>query len=145
MAKSKNIGKTAATQELVGLMMYGVSVGMPMTNIPQLQQLYATKVTAGLSLFTWVMYALLGLIPLAYAVINNLKPLIISNILWLMVEVMMIYGIIIYSPGMLPHDYERLLLINNIGKAIGYLGLFSISLAFAFFAMDLFETEKGTK
>lgn len=123
--------------------MYGVSVGMPMTNIPQLQQLYTTKVTTGLSLSTWVMYAVLGFIPLAYAIVNNLKPLVISNILWLLVEAMMIYGIIIYSPGLLPQDYERLLLINNIGKAIGYLGLFALSLAFAFFAMDLFETEKG--
>lgn len=137
MPKTKN----ALSNKTIGYMMYVVAVGMPLTTVPQLQQLYSTKVTTGLSLATWLMYTAFGIIPLLYAISNKLKPLILTNVLWLIVDSLMIYGIIRYSPNLMPHAYDNLLLINNIGKAINMIGLFCLSMAFAFFAADLIKEE----
>ena len=124
-------------------MMYAVAVGMPFTNLPQLMQIYTTKVTTGLSISTWVMYLAFGFIPLLYAVSNRLKPLIISNVLWMIIYVFMIVGIFRYSPHLVPTAYDKLLHINNLGKAINQIGLFCVSIAFALFGLDLVEVRKG--
>ena len=130
---------------MIGYMMYAVAVGMPLTNIPQLNLIYTTKVTTGLSVSTWIMYLVFGFIPLMYAISNRLRPLIISNILWMIVYGLMIYGIIIYSPNLIPHEYSKLLVINNFGKILTQLGLFFLSVGFAFFSYDLIESSKSSK
>lgn len=138
MPKTKN----AVSNKAIGYMMYVVAVVMPLTTIPQIQQLYSTKVTTGLSLTTWVMYTAFGIVPLLYAISNKLKPLILTNVIWMVIDFLMIYGIIRYSPSLMPHSYDKLLFINNIGKAINMIGLFCLSMAFAFFAADLIKEEK---
>lgn len=138
MSKSE----TFLSKKNIGYMMYFVAIAMPLTTVPQLQQLYSTQVATGLSLSTWIMYTAFGVVPLLYAISNNLKPLILTNILWMIVDFMMIYGIIVYSPNLLPNSYDSLLLINNIGKAINMIGIFCLSTAFAFFAVDLINQEK---
>ncbi len=137
--------KQNSSKKLVGYMMYGVAVFMPLSNLPQINQVYSTKVVTGLSLFSWVSYLLLGLIPFAYAVINNLRPLVISNILWTFVNIAMIYGILRYTPSLVPEDFEKLLLINNIGKWLSVLGLFFVSTACALYAVDLIGMKNAKK
>ena len=46
--------KKAISNKTIGYMMYAVAVGMPFTNLPQLLQIYTTKVTTGLSISTWM-------------------------------------------------------------------------------------------
>lgn len=135
--------KTAQSQKLVGYMMYAVGVGMPLTNLPQIMQIFSTKVTTGLSVSTWIMYTVFGFIPLLYAISNKLKPLIISNILWMFIDALMIYGILRYSPNFIPTDYDKLLHLNNIGKTVNQVGLFCLSIAFCLFAIDLLESRQG--
>lgn len=132
-------------QKIIGYVMYVFAVVYPFTNVPQIKQIYTTHVVTGLSLFSWVSYLLFGLIPLTYAFLNRLKPLMISNVLWIIVDLVMIYGIIIYSPNLIPKDFDRLLLINNIGKSIGVLGMILISSASALFAVDLIGLKHGKK
>lgn len=129
-------------KKVVGWTMYVTSIVMPLSNYPQIHQLYSTHVTSGLSIATWIMYLFFGLIPLAYAVVNNLRPLIISNVLWTGVNLIMIFGILKY--GVLAGDgsYERLLMVNNFGKALSGIGLILISTAFALYAYDLIERPK---
>ncbi len=137
--------KHLSSKKIIGYMMYVVAVVMPLSNLPQINQVYSTKVVTGLSLYSWVTYLLFGLIPLFYAISNGLKPLIVSNILWIFVNLSMIYGIIIYSPNFIPKDFQRLLFINNAGKYIGVMGLFLVSTACALFAVDLIGLNNGKK
>lgn len=129
----------STTNKIIGYMMYAFAVLTPLSNWPQINQLFSTKVTAGLSISTWTLYLVLGLIPLTYAIINKIRPLVVSNILWTLVDILMIYGIIVYTPGFLPKDYQHLLLINNIGKAISGIGLICLSSAFALYTFDLLK------
>lgn len=135
--------KHITQKQMVGYLMYAVAVIMPLSNVPQILQIYNTRVVTGISLFTWVVYFFMCLVPLAYAVTNRLRPLIISNILWTAVNIFMIYGIIIYSPDLLPKNFDRLLLINNTGKSLAVLGTFFVSIAAALFASDLLGLKHG--
>lgn len=129
----------STSNKVIGYLMYAFAVLTPLSNLPQISQLFSTKVTAGLSISTWTLYLVLGLIPLTYAIVNNIRPLIVSNVLWIFVDAIMIYGIIVYTPGFLPKDYQQLLLINNIGKAISGIGLLCLSSAFALYTFDLLK------
>ncbi|HEX3081886.1 MAG TPA: PQ-loop domain-containing transporter [Candidatus Saccharimonadia bacterium] len=138
--------KVTASQKLVGYGMYAMSLVFPLSNYPQIYQLYHTHVTSGLSLATWIMYFVFNLVPLAYAMVNRLKPLIVSNILWMIIYLIMIFGIIKYGTPLANGSYEQLLMVNNIGKAINGFGLLCISIALAIYANDLIGlTRRGGK
>jgi uncharacterized protein with PQ loop repeat len=73
------------------------AVFMPLTTLPQIIQLYTSHDASGLSLLMWVLYTI-GVIPfLLFGVIYHHSQLVVLNILWLIVQVTMITGIIIYS------------------------------------------------
>lgn len=129
-------------KRLVSYGMFFVAIIAPLSNYPQIYKLFTLKVTEGLSVETWVMYLIFGFIQLVYAISNSIKPLILSNILWILVEIVMIYGIISLNITKSPPEYSTLLIINNIGKSIMGFGLILCSSAAAMFAYDYFENSK---
>ena len=143
MIKKKH--RHISSRKLVGYIMLAVAFIAPLSNLPQIYKLFSLQVTEGLSVETWIMYLLLTIVQLAYAYVNKIRPLIISNILWIIVDLIMIYGIIAFSVSSSPPGYEELLLANNVGKAIGGLALILISSAAALFAYDLAQTGQSSK
>lgn len=127
---------------MLSYIMFSVAILAPLSNYPQINKLFTLQITEGLSVETWIMYLLFAVIQLMYAVSNSIKPLIVSNVLWIIIELIMIYGILLFSVDKSPPEYSQLLLINNIGKAIGGIGIICLSSAAAMFAFDLSETEK---
>lgn len=72
------------------------SVLMPATTIPQIFKIYSTQDVTGLSLSMWVLYTI-GVIPfLIYGIVHKEKPLVLLNILWLIAQVVIITGILLY-------------------------------------------------
>jgi uncharacterized protein with PQ loop repeat len=140
MAKKKH--KHMSSRKLVGYIMLAVAFIAPLSNLPQIYKLFTLQVTEGLSVETWIMYLVLTVVQLAYAYVNNIRPLIISNILWIIVDLIMIYGIVAFGISSSPPEYEQLLLANNIGKAMGGLALLMISSAAALFAYDLMHVDQ---
>jgi uncharacterized protein with PQ loop repeat len=127
--------------KIIGYAMYVVAFVMPLSHLPAIINLYQTQVTTGLSIESWVVYFFGAMVPLAYAITNKMKPLIISNILWLTIDLVMLFGIIKF--GVLAGDdsFQRLLLVNNIGKTLAGLGLIALSTAAILFGYDLINTE----
>jgi uncharacterized protein with PQ loop repeat len=69
---------------------------MPLTAVPQIQILYSSQDAGSLSLAMWVLYCV-GCLPfLMFGVIYKHIQLIILNTLWLIVQVIMIVGILMY-------------------------------------------------
>lgn len=128
-------------KSLLTYVMFFVAFAAPASNFPQIYTLFTLKVTEGLSVETWVMYIAFAFVQLAYAITNKIKPLIISNILWIAVECVMIYGILSFRIAKAPPEYAQLLLINNIGKAIGGLGIMCFSSAAALYLYDLMRLQ----
>ena len=72
------------------------SVLMPATTIPQIIKIYSTQDVSGLSLSMWILYTI-GVIPfLIYGIVHKEKPLILLNILWIIAQLIIIFGILIY-------------------------------------------------
>lgn len=138
MTQQKHLG---VGKKFIGYTMYVFAFIMPLSNLPQIYQLFQTQVTTGLSLQTWVLYMVFGFIPLTYAITYKIKPLIITNILWTIVDLIMIIGIIRF--GYVSNDnFEQLLMINNIGKTLAGLGFICLSSAAALFAHNIFKVSK---
>jgi uncharacterized protein with PQ loop repeat len=138
--------KNNTSKKIIGYAMYVVAFAMPLSHVPGVLNLYQTRVTTGLSLDTWVIYFIGGLVPFAYAISNRIKPLIISNILWVTIDALMLYGIIKFGVLSGNSSFERLLLFNNIGKTLAGLGLIALSTAAILFGYDLINTpRKGKK
>lgn len=74
------------------------AVLMPLTTLPQIYLLYSTKNASGLSLLMWVLYTV-GCIPfLLFGYLYRHRQLVVLNSLWLVVQVVMIAGILMYKP-----------------------------------------------
>jgi uncharacterized protein with PQ loop repeat len=72
------------------------AVIQPLTTIPQVYKVYSTHNVASLSLFTWLGYALVGLVFLAYGIRYKLKPIAITQIIWFSLQMSIVVGILIY-------------------------------------------------
>ncbi len=137
--------KNNTSKKLIGYAMYVVAFAMPLSHVPSVLNLYQTRVTTGLALDTWIIYFIGGLVPFAYAISNRIKPLIISNILWVTIDALMVYGIIKFGVLGGDNSFQRLLLINSIGKTLAGLGLIALSTAAILFGYDLIHTPKRSK
>lgn len=72
------------------------AVLMPMTTLPQVYMLYTSHNASGLSLAMWVLYAI-GCVPfLLFGIIYKHAQLILLNVLWLIMQAVMIVGILLY-------------------------------------------------
>ncbi len=72
------------------------SVLMPLTAVPQILKLYTTQDASSLSIWMWVLYAITVLPFLAYGIAHKVRHLILLNLLWLVVQIIMIVGIVMY-------------------------------------------------
>lgn len=72
------------------------SVLMPATTIPQIWKIFRYQRVEGLSLEMWILYTI-GVIPfLIYGIVHKEKPLIVLNVLWLIAQIIIIVGILMY-------------------------------------------------
>lgn len=69
----------------------------PLTATPQVYAIYTTHDVSGVSLWTWLGFMLLGLVFLAYGIIHDLKPILITQTLWFVVDILVVIGILLYQ------------------------------------------------
>jgi MtN3 and saliva related transmembrane protein len=77
--------------------MAGAAVIHPLTALPQVIQIYTTQSAAGVSLLTWLMFMALGSIFLAYGIVHRIKPFIVTQILWFIVDFLVVIGVLLYG------------------------------------------------
>ena len=58
---------------------------------------WVDKNAAGLSLFTWTAYVVSPILWLIYGIVHKEKAIIFSNILWIIVDLAVLIGAIIYG------------------------------------------------
>jgi uncharacterized protein with PQ loop repeat len=74
-----------------------VSIVNPLVAIPQAVIIYVNQSAANVSLVTWVSFMLVGIILTFYSIAHHIKPMIINQILWFLVDFVIIIGILIYG------------------------------------------------
>lgn len=73
------------------------SVILPFTTLPQLYIIYIENNVSGVSAFTWFAYAILTIPIFIYSIKRKELPLILLNGLWIVVDLAVAIGVLIYS------------------------------------------------
>jgi uncharacterized protein with PQ loop repeat len=75
----------------------GVAVIGPMMNIPQIFKIYYYQNASSISLFSFSCFAFFNILWLMYGIVHKEKPIIIAYILWLITNIFIITGTVLYS------------------------------------------------
>jgi uncharacterized protein with PQ loop repeat len=68
----------------------------PLLGLPQIIEIYTTQNVSGLSLLAWIGFTFYTLVFLTFGIVHKLKPLIITQTLWLATYILIIIGILLY-------------------------------------------------
>ena len=70
----------------------------PITGVPQIFSVLQGQ-TSGISLPSWFGFILFALFFLVYGAVHRIKPMIITNALWLLVDSLVVTGVIVQRLG----------------------------------------------
>lgn len=73
------------------------SVVMPLTTLPQIFKIYFYQTATGVSLSMWVLYNFSCIVMLIYGIMHKSKAIIVLNSMWLLVNIIIIVGVIMYG------------------------------------------------
>ena len=69
----------------------------PLVTIPQIYEIYTSQQAENVSLLTWVGYLIFGIIFLIYGYIFKLRPIFYGQIIWVILQITVVTGILIYG------------------------------------------------
>jgi len=69
----------------------------PLVTIPQIIQIFETKDVAGFSPITWGLYCVFNILWLLYGIVHKEKPIIITYILWFIMNGIVFASIFVFS------------------------------------------------
>ncbi len=69
----------------------------PISTIPQVVIIFANKSATDVSMLSWALYTATTVIFLLYSIIHRAKPMIINSLLWLLADIAVIIGVILYG------------------------------------------------
>ncbi len=71
-----------------------VAIMYPLMGVPQIINVFSGN-TAGVSLISWIAFTIFSVIFLAYGIVNKLRPIIITDSLWVVVNILVVIGILV--------------------------------------------------
>ncbi len=74
-----------------------VAIIEPLSTVPQIVDIYTTRDAHSLSLLSWVLFMAASVTWLIYGVRIRSVALIASSILWFTTELLLVFGIIVFS------------------------------------------------
>ena len=78
-------------------LIYVVAIVGPIMTIPQVTKIWIDKNAAGVSIITWLAYAIASLFWVIYGIMHKEKPIILTSVLLLILDVFIVVGAIIYG------------------------------------------------
>jgi len=76
---------------------FAVAIIAPLTTLPQIIKIISTKTAAGVSLLTWTIYTLVTIPWIIYGIVHKEKPIIVSYVLWLILNTLVVIAILLYG------------------------------------------------
>ena len=89
-AKNKKI-------RLLDKIIYVVGVLGPVMTLPQVIKIFVLKDASGVSFASWFAYTIFSSVWLYYGTVHKEKPIIISNALWVLAELLIVIEVLIYG------------------------------------------------
>lgn len=76
---------------------YVIVILGPIMTLPQVFDIWLKKNAAGISIISWGSYLVFSIFWLAYGMMHKEKPLILANIFWIILNVLIVLGALIYG------------------------------------------------
>jgi uncharacterized protein with PQ loop repeat len=87
---------SSSWKKFLDRIIYVVGILSPVLTIPQLLKIWIGQDVSGISFISWSWYLIASIVWLMYSIAHREKPLIISSVLWIIIEVFIVIGLIIY-------------------------------------------------
>lgn len=69
----------------------------PIITLPQIVTIYGNQSASDVSLLTWLGYLFFGVTFLVYGLVFQLKPIWVGQIIWVIMQLIVVIGILIYQ------------------------------------------------
>ena len=77
-------------------LIYVVGIAGPLRTVPQIAKIWINKSAAGISIIAWVTYAISSAIWAVYGIMHKDKPIAISSLMFVVVNILVVIGALIY-------------------------------------------------
>lgn len=84
-------------KKIVDKVIYPFAFAGPVFTLPQIFQIWSQQDASGVSLLTWISWLFIAAVWVIYGIFERDMPIILSNIAWLIVEIGVIAGILVYG------------------------------------------------
>lgn len=84
-------------KNFIDKVIYPVGILGPVMTIPQLAKIWINQDATGVSAISWSAYLVLAIFWLLYGVIHKEWPIILSSVLWILMDAMVVLGIFYYG------------------------------------------------
>lgn len=117
MAKKRFHLTHTVEKHILDRTIYIASFAGPMTAMPQIYSIFASQSAVGVSIWSWILGLGFSFIWIAYALFYKIKPILVAQSLWVMIDIIIIVGIMMYNQSVrIVLPYDQLLTLNYIGK-----------------------------
>lgn len=76
---------------------YVIGIAGPIMTIPQLTKIWIEKNAVGVSAISWFAYLIIAFFWLIYGVMHKEKPIILTFGVWIILDILIVIGILMYS------------------------------------------------
>lgn len=84
-------------KKVVDRAVFAAGILGPIMTIPQLLLVYIKKNASSVSITTWTGYLLAAIIWFIYGVVHKEKPIILTYAIWILVDIAIVIGVILYD------------------------------------------------
>ncbi|MFC2143606.1 hypothetical protein ACFLQN_04375 [Candidatus Aenigmatarchaeota archaeon] len=84
-------------KNLVDKLVYVAGVISLIMTLPQVTIIWINQDVSGVSILSWLSYLFVGIVWLTYGILHKEKSIIVTYALWIVMEVFIIVGIVLYS------------------------------------------------
>lgn len=89
--------ESGEAQKLMDKLIYVVIIFGPLFTIPQIYQIFSSQDASGVSLVSWGAYCVGASFWLGYGILHREKPIILTNILLIFMNLFVLLGAFIYG------------------------------------------------
>ena len=93
----KRHGLTYKPRDPFDVVIYFFTFATPLFEIPQIAQIYISHNAQSVSIWTWSFFVLSNIVWIIYGVRNILLPVILTSVLYAVVDIAIVVGIVLYS------------------------------------------------
>jgi uncharacterized protein with PQ loop repeat len=83
-------------KRLLDYLMYGVGIIAPLALVPQIIEIYTTRSSVGVSLYTWLLVALFNALWALYGIVHKDRQLFLANVFMVLFDLVIVVGILMY-------------------------------------------------